>query len=61
MKIEFADKSYLELIKTDNGVSVILCGIKNKNQTTISSANLTNEQSKEIFDFFRKIIENSVL
>jgi hypothetical protein len=54
MKIEFDDKSYLELIEKNKELIVILCGNKSKNQLTVSSVKLSLKQVQQIVDFLNK-------
>ena len=51
MKLEFDDKSYLEIIQDKKELTIILCGNKCKNQLTVSSVKLSAEQVKEMLSF----------
>lgn len=55
MKITFDDGSFLELEPLDDGsIRFILCGIKGYLSTTMSSAELNNDQVVEITRFLLK-------
>jgi hypothetical protein len=54
MKIEFEDKSYIELSFGNNEVTIILCGVKGRNQLTMSSATLSKAQALEVLTFFKQ-------
>jgi len=52
MKITFEDGSFLEFAPNPDGsLRVILCGIKSYNKTTMSTADLSEEQVIEITNF----------
>lgn len=56
MKLEFKDGSYFEMIQNSDIVTIILCGKKGKNLLTMSSADLTKEQVKQIINFLQNLV-----
>ena len=59
IKITFEDGSFLEIIESGDNIRLVLCGHKDKNQLTMSAADLTKEQAKNIIDFIKNILDSS--
>lgn len=52
MKIIFnEDNSFLEVLPSDETITIILCGRKSHNEVTMSSAELSNIQVDELLNF----------
>jgi hypothetical protein len=51
MKIEFEDGSFLEAIKEEDGIMLVMCGFKSKAQLTMSSSKLNKEQINKLVEF----------
>ena len=60
LKIEFNDKSYIEMTTKAEGLAIVLCGNKNKNQLTMSSVSLTIEQVEQMITFLEDFVKQGV-
>lgn len=56
MKIPFKDNSYIEFIKEDNDIKIILSA-KSGNKNIINEAKITNQQFIEIYN---EICKNTI-
>jgi hypothetical protein len=60
MKIEFADGSFLEALPNEENdtVSIIMCGVKDYNQFTMSVSDLDVTQVEQLVEFLAEWKKN---
>ena len=59
MRINFEDGSFIALMPEKDKVTFVICGRKNRNETVMSSSDLTREQAEVLVNFLAEWLKSA--
>jgi hypothetical protein len=59
MRINFEDGSFIALMPDGDKVTFVTCGRKNRNETVMSSSDITREQAETLANFLTEWLKSA--
>lgn len=59
MRIEFEDGSFIALMPEKDKITFVTCGRKNRNETVMSSSDITREQAEALVYFLAEWLKSA--